>query len=415
MTNLDYIPLLPLTGAFWSASLVLVFVAIYGLLRYRNAFNPLLFFVITDGFFQTLLSAWLAFSALAYPAQDIANVLVLSTVYFFGTAVVFLPVRLVGVRVLIRHWLMRSKLMASQQIRGKRSQLLFIAITFVLVYLTLMVASGAGFLWITNPRMAYQDFRAGSGFLFLLAQWTLISGFLIYLFSRPQSLGSCLRGLAFYISTAYFTGSKGAMVSGLVLCGSFYNFYVRKIPVIWFLISILFCIPMMLALLVFQGSYLDVFEALNYFKDYVATSATFLSRFNEFGLSFGAASLSDFWFYVPRLFYPDKPFEYGVILIHQRLFPGMAELGHTPGISTWALAYLDFGTLGVFLSGILGGLVKRIVYESFLVRPYSIFAFVLMLQLTLMPVYIYANLPLSALIAFLLSWYLRKRISAFSG
>jgi hypothetical protein len=171
----------------------------------------------------------------------------------------------------------------------------------------------------------------------------------------------------------------------------------------------------MLSLLVAQGAYADLLEALDYFKDYVATTASFLGRFDEFGFRFGSASLSDLWFYVPRSIYPAKPFEYGLSLIHQVLFPGMAELGNTPGILPWALPYLDFGTFGVFASGVIGGMFKRLAYEFFLERRNSIFAFVLVMQLALFPIFIYANLPLSILIAFLLARYARLRIIGFSG
>jgi hypothetical protein len=303
------------------------------------------------------------------------------------------------------HFVIRSKLMARAPISGRRYHLLFVAIAFVLVFFALMIFSGAGTLWITSPRTAYQDFRAGSGFLFMLVQWISTSGFLIYLFARPQSMTSSLKALAVYVSIAYFTGSKGAIVSGFILWSSFVNFYVRKISVFWFFGAILLCIPLMLLLLVVQGVYGTLFEALDYFKDYVATTALFLGRFDDFGFRYGAASLSDLWFYVPRAFYPGKPFEYGLTLIHQVLFPGWAETGHTPGLLPWSIAYLDFGVLGVFFSGFFGGFIKRLAYENFLSRPYSIFAFVLLMQLALFPVYIYASLPLSILIAFLLARY----------
>ena len=415
MIDLVFVPLVPLPVAFTVSSLVLGLIAIGGLFRYKDAFNPLVYFAIYEGLFQTLLSAWIALSILSIPAADVSRTLVLATLYFMGTAVVFLPVRSFGARLLIRRWLPRGKLMAPRTIVGRRFHLFFVAIAFLLVFLSLMVASGAGTLWITNPRMAYQNFRAGSGFLFLLVQWISISGLLIYLFGRPQTILSSLRALAIYVPIASFTGSKAAIVSGLVLWSSFCNFSIRRIPVVWFLGAIALFIPLMLSLLVAQGSYGDLFEALDYFKDYVATTATFLGRFDEFGLRYGEASLSDLWFYVPRAIYPAKPFEYGLTLIHGVLFPGMAELGHTPGILPWSLTYLDYGTFGVFISGLIGGLVKRFAYEFFLEGSNSIFAFVLLMQLALFPIFIYANLPLSLLIAFILSRFARLRIIGFSG
>jgi hypothetical protein len=409
MIDLGFVPLVPLPVAFTVASLVLGLIAIGGLYRYRDAFNPLVFFAIYEGLFQTLLSAWIALSILSTPADAVSRTLVVATLYFIGTAVVFLPVRLFGARSLIRRWLLRGKRMSARRISGRRFHIFFVAIAFLLVFLALMVASGAGTLWITNPRMAYQNFRAGSGFLFLLVQWISISGLLIYLFGRPQTILSSLKALAIYVPIASFTGSKAAIISGLVLWSSFCNFSIRRIPIVWLLGAIALFIPLILSLLVVQGAYGDLFEALDYFKDYVATTATFLGRFDDFGLRYGSASFSDLWFYVPRSIYPAKPFEYGLTLIHQVLFPGMAELGHTPGILPWALPYLDFGTFGVFASGVIGGMFKRLAYEFFLERSNSIFAFVLVMQLALFPIFIYANLPISLAIAFLLARYFRLR------
>lgn len=414
MINLGFVPLVSLPVAFLVASLVLVLIAIGGILRYRNAFNPLVFFAIYEGIFLTLVSAMIALSIMSTSVDDVSKTLVVATFYFIGTAVAFLPVRLFGVRSFIRRLLLPGRLIAVQAIRGRRFHLFFVAFACLLVFLALMVASGAGTLWITNPRVAYQSSRAGSGFLFLLVQWLSLSGLLIFLFGRPQTILSSLKALAIYVPIAALTGSKAAILSGFVLWSSFCNFSIRRIPVVWFLFAIVLFVPLMLSLLVAQGSYGDLLEALDYFKDYVATTATFLGRFDEFKLRYGTASLSDLWFYVPRSVYPAKPFEYGLTLIHQVLYPGMAELGHTPGILTWALPFLDFGVLGVFISGVLGGLVKRLAYEYFLERPSSIYAFVLMMQLALFPVFIYANLPLSFLIAFLLARYAKLRFIGFS-
>lgn len=415
MISLGYVPAAPLPLAFIVAFLVLALMSVGGMRRYRTVFNPLVMFAIFEGLFMTLLSAWIVLSGNLSLPENVARALFVSTIYFVGTALAFLPVRVVGVRNLILHFVMRSKLMAWAPISGRRYHLLFVAMAFALVFFALMIFSGAGTLWITSPRTAYQDFRAGSGFLFMLVQWISTSGFLIYLFARPQSIPSSLKALAVYVSIAYFTGSKGAIVSGFVLCSSFVNFYVRKISVFWFFGAILLCIPLMLLLLVVQGVYGTIFEALDYFKDYVATTALFLGRFDDFGFRYGAASLSDLWFYVPRALYSAKPFEYGLTLIHQILFPGMAELGHTPGILPWSLAYLDFGTLGVFVCGLVSGFVKRLSYEFFLERPNSLFAFVVAMQIALFPIFLYANLPLTVVIAFLLSRYASLRIIGFSG
>lgn len=415
MSFLDYTPLLPLPLAFIGASFVLVLMALGGYLRYRTAFNPLVLFVFFEGLFMTLLSAWIAVSANLSTVEDVSKTLIVSTVYFVGISIVFLPIRVLGLRARVRRFFIRSKLLLHGPILGRIYHLLFVIIAFVLVFLTLMFASGAGLLWITNPRSAYQGYRVGSGYLFVMVQWILASGFLIHLFGGPRTISSGFKGLSVYVIIAYFTGSKGAILAGFVLLATFANFYIRRIPLIWFLLANFLGIPLMLVLLVVQGVYGNVLEALLYFKDYVFTTALFLGRFDDFDFRYGAASLSDLWFYVPRALYPEKPFEYGTTLIHQMLFPGFAEVGHTPGILPWSLAYLDFGTLGVFVCGLVSGFVKRLSYEFFLDWPNSIFAFVVAMQIALFPIFIYSNLPLTIVIAFLLTRYASLRIIGFSG
>jgi hypothetical protein len=146
-----------------------------------------------------------------------------------------------------------------------------------------------------------------------------------------------------------------------------------------------------------QGNPLEAFSS--YFKEYFDTTAQFLWRFDEFGYRYGGAAVSDLWFYVPRGLFPDKPYEYGLTLIHQVLFPGMAETGNTPGILPWATAYLDFGVIGVFVSGILGGLWQRAAFEYFLKHRHSFFAFLLMMQFALFPPLPFATAGMTFILA----------------
>ena len=69
--------------------------------------------------------------------------------------------------------------------------------------------------------------------------------------------------------------------------------------------------------LVISGLYDNVAAAGAYFVDYFYFAAYFLSRIDEIGHRFGEGWFTSFWFYVPQAVFLDKPFEYGLTLIHQ--------------------------------------------------------------------------------------------------
>lgn len=110
---------------------------------------------------------------------------------------------------------------------------------------------------------------------------------------------------------------------------------------------------------------------------------------------------------MPRALYPDKPYEYGMTLIHQVLFPKMAETGNTPGILGWAMSYLDFGIAGVFASGFWGGIWQRVAYEHFLNHRQSFFAFLFMMQFSLWAPLPFATIEITIVLALVLSLYFR--------
>jgi hypothetical protein len=274
-----------------------------------------------------------------------------------------------------------------------------------------MKTSGAGLLWITDSRQAYQSYRAGVGFIYLMVQWSLLFSLLYYFWARKPKLRGIVVGVILFSFVAFFTGSKGNLLSGLVLAGVYYNFYVKRIPFIVILGAIATVLLIFVSLLILQGSYVDLLSTLSYFREYTETTGQFLARFDEFGFQWGYGALSDLWFYVPRALYPDKPYEYGIVLINKVLFPGAAELGATPGILAWALAYLDFGVIGVFIAGVTTAFIRRGAYDSFLSHSSNPYAFVLMIQLSLLPVFVYATLPMIIPMAVLFLSLVRRKIN----
>ena len=394
-------------------SLMAVLLTLFGIQKYNHAINPLFQFAIFDIGVLTILSAVVA-NVLNEEKIDLVPVLYLSIVYTTGFFSVFLPRRLALPRQLFNSLII---LVGSDRENIKYSWIrqCILIVTAVGLYIALMWSSGAGLLWITDPRLAYQVYRAGVGYIYVMVQWSFLLSILYYLWTKKPKLTGLILSLSVYMVLAYFTGSKSNFLSGLVLVGIYYNFKIKKIPKSLIFISPFVVLLIFLTLLLLQGSFDDLVSAIRYFRDYTETTGLFLSRIEEFELQWGYGMFSDFWFYVPRALYPEKPFEYGVTLIHKVLFPGYAELGSTPGVLPWTLAYLDFGVVGVFFSGVFSGFIRRGAYESFLANQSSILAFVLMIQLSLIPVFAYATLPLIIIIGNLLVIFMRKKIVFISS
>jgi len=381
--------------SFWILGILAFLVVLYGIKRYRTPLNPLTVFAVMQIGLFTILSGIVAINmtpALAYTPADIVETILISMVYL-GAAV--LPYLFHG--SLLSRWFGKglSLFGLSSGVIATR----FNAIKFALLlvgaagaFAALALFGGGGILWFTNTREAYINYRAGAGPFFALTQWLLAFAMLYYIWStKPRAL-KLLLVLVFFCAAMYPLGSKNNILTLLVIGVAYYNFCVKRIPLLGFIVLVSLAVLAFLGLLLVQGSYQSLLEGTIYFRDYFDTTAQFIYRFDEFGFRYGQGWLSSLWFYVPRGLYPDKPYEYGFTLFHQVLFPGAAAKGHTPGLLTWSLAYLDFGVFGVFVNGLLVGMWQRAAYEYFLKHKEKFFAFVLMMQFSIWSIWTFAPL-----------------------
>jgi oligosaccharide repeat unit polymerase len=296
----------------------------------------------------------------------------------------------------IRKFLYRPLSIYKIGAKSKKSSNSFAAVVLIcaaLSYAALMVSSGVGLLWITDTRSAYQLNRGGSGHWWLMYQWLVMIAFLLTISSQrdsPRRTLNLISMVLFYATLLYFSGSKGAVLSVLVTSTLYSHFFIRKISGLSAFLGASFLIFLFLTQLVMSGAYQDLAAAGAYFVDYFYFGAEFIGRIDEIGHRFGEGWLTSLWFYVPRALHPGKPVEYGLLLIHQTLFPGMAEEGTTPGIVGWALSYLDFGTIGVAAEGFLIGSFQRAVYIQFL-RQKSIGLFIVLVSSCYFSILAYAT------------------------
>lgn len=280
---------------------------------------------------------------------------------------------------------------------------LLLSLTF---YYLLASSSGNTELWLTNPREAYMNFRRGAGHFFALAQIFLIFSFINYLFCwGKKNLFKIILATIVWCCASYYTGSKGSVVAIVITFALYVNFSIKKLSLKKTAFAVICSVVLFFFLLIRQETYETPLEALIYFQDYSKTSARFLEEIWEGqDLQFGRIMLGDLWFYVPRTFYNQKPYEYGILKIHEILFPGLAELGHTPGIHLWAGAMWDFGFVGLFLYGLAKGCMARSSFDFFLKYPTNGLAFTLMIQFSMFRIFYFGTVPVLCLLILFLGF-----------
>jgi oligosaccharide repeat unit polymerase len=316
----------------------------------------------------------------------------------------------------VRHFLYLSLSVFSSNFKTpikSYSVIILFLFAALLSYIALMVTSGVGLLWITDTRTAYQLNRVGAGHWWLIYQWLIMAAFFLSLFGHRQKLLSPFKLFLMtliFATLLYFSGSKGSVMSTLLLAFLYLHYFLKKISITKAFFTILGAIVIFLAQLVISGSYENLTGAFAYFVDYFYTTAQFMAQIDDIGYRYGQGWLSSLWFYVPRALFQDKPYEYGLTLIHQVLFPGMAEQSYTPGILFWSLSYLDFGVLGVAIEGFIIGSFQRAVFVRFLMNK-NVATFVLLISVCYVPVFPYSTPIIYITIALLLGLLNYKSIS----
>ena len=242
-----------------------------------------------------------------------------------------------------------------------------------------MVASGAGWLWLTNTREAYTSYRGGVGIWWAMAQADFMLLFLVLLFRRRRTVLGVFVLAVVFAGIDLFLGSKASALSYPVVAMFFVNFCVCKIRARNILLVgiVVFCAA--LGLQRMQGTARTLKDTFTYF-DYFRASATMIAHFWDFHFRDGMLAASTLWYYVPRALYPGKPYAYGQNLIAEWMYQGAARRGYTPGMLQWSVGYADFGVLGVIAAGLLDGWIAKAAYE-YLLKNRNLVSFAIMGQL----------------------------------
>ena len=230
----------------------------------------------------------------------------------------------------------------------------------LIVFLLIWIFVSAGTALI-SPRIAYQNFRSGNGFVW--AFMVSLSTYLISSISLSDTLHS-VKNIKLYLSlfefSTYASGSKGVLLWNNVIALLLMKpsqvisiFKVKQLSAWKKTLTPLVFIPfLMWTFLLFGGSGPDglVQKLATYMSStkHAVQYIQYVDKNDDY--TNGQILTTNFWSFVPRKFFPSKPFAYGSILMNEKLFPGMAETGHTPSLGLFTKNYSDFQWLGIFVA-----------------------------------------------------------------
>ena len=209
-------------------------------------------------------------------------------------------------------------------IKIKRVRMLVCSLFFLLLFFCsfLLLSQKFGLLnWITNPRMGYQLYRVGAGHWYALCLLFLSTSYTIAALYSKKITNLILVSL-FHIVLVYLLGSKGSILS-------FVTFFMI---VLWYRRSKYFTkilyagIPLGFGVMLLNLNPQDIMDIVKYF-DYYVNSAMYYEAYykGEIELFYGKIWITEFYEYVPRILFPDKPFVYGFLHVNEHFFPGAAE------------------------------------------------------------------------------------------
>ncbi|MBK0371267.1 O-antigen polymerase [Flavobacterium agrisoli] len=342
-----------------------------------------------------------------------------------------IAILITSVSLLVDYLLLRFAFLVSNKytftsynlnIKTRYSKMIYASIVFYFLFFLsffLLSSSSFGFLnWIKDPRTGYQLHRMGAGQFWVFAISFLSVSFTIFAFSVKKNINLIML-LVPYLYSAYLLGSKGIVLEFLVFflivlwIRRFKN--LRKIFLITVPLAFLLMIINFFTSAGYNSGTMDYKSILSYF-DYYVNSAMYYKEYYAGGIDlfYGKIYFSEFWSLVPRGFYPNKPYIYGIIHVNEYFFPGAAEATNTPAFGGPVNYFADFGILGVVVLTFLDPfkfiyyfflcqLLKSYDYESI---KNNLFLFLLFLFFTA-PFFLFSlSFPLNMIFLFMVAMIL---------
>lgn len=310
----------------------------------------------------------------------------------------------------------------SLKIKTRYSRMIYASIAFYFLFFLsffLLSSSSFGFLnWIKDPRTGYQLHRMGAGQFWVFAISFLSVSFTIFAFTVKKNRNLIII-LVPYLYSAYLLGSKGIVLEFLVFF--LIALWIRRFKGLKQIFLVTLPLAFILMVINFFSSAvnsaggIDFKSVLSYF-DYYVNSAMYYKEYYAGGIDlfYGKIYFSEFWSLVPRGFFPNKPYVYGITHVNEYFFPGAAEATNTPAFGGPINYFADFGVLGVILLTFLDPF--KFVYYFFLcqlLKNYdyetiknNLFLFLLFLFFTA-PFFLFSlSFPLNMIFLFMVSMIL---------
>jgi len=281
----------------------------------------------------------------------------------------------------------------------KSYELILLAILLMLLTATV---GGGGHKWVTEPREAYLHYRSNVGIFYALTQWFLVSAEFFILFKIKDKYKYILTIIAF-VAIFYFTGSKNNILTAITIGIYNYNYNYKKISAMELIAYLCPLISLFLIIVQYNQNLSGFSESSMYFIDYYKTTVLYLSLDDTVHL--GSGLISSLWQYIPRILMQNKPYVYGDTLITELIYPGYAEMGNTPGMLPYSLAFYDFGFIGVVVQSLFFGVIAKSIYKIYLNQKSNIFIFILYCQSNLFPVFAFQNTLITIFFLILLKYY----------
>lgn len=259
------------------------------------------------------------------------------------------------------HWIIKKNKMLKVSV--------FFLIISILFFILLASHSFSVLDWIKDSRAGYQYHRVGAGpyyAFFLLFLSSSFSIMLIYINGCKKVVMAYL----LFLPVIWLLGSKGHLL----------NFTVYTLIILWFkkykYINHFFIIflPAVFGLMLLNLGKTSITEIAEYFNDGYVNSANYFEEYfaGNIKLFYGEIWATQFWELIPRGLYENKPYVYGITILNEYFFPGMAEQSHTPAFEGPVSVFADFGFIGVILSVFLNiSLYLKVVAYYFILKKKS--------------------------------------------
>ena len=244
----------------------------------------------------------------------------------------------------------------------KKQRMIIVAVFFLFIFFVMFILLSKDFgliNWLMSPRTGYQLHRTGKGQWYALSLLFLSTSYTIMML-YTKKVSNLFFVFTIYVLLVFLLGSKGFIFSYVIFF--IIVLWLRKSK--YFKQAFLIVPPIGFGLMMLNFNLLEFIEIVSYFDYYINSAMYFESYFkNEIDLFYGKIWLTDFYKYMPRAIFPDKPFVYGFLYVNEFFYPGQAEKTNTPAFGGPMPAFADFGFIGVILFAIfdLGLIFKTIL------------------------------------------------------